>query len=308
MRANATQAPPVMRPIHLPPMKISVSICLALATGMACSTEPGASTSREVVFFVAHPEPGIASIYRMNPDGSDPKRLTSGNFDFYPALSPNGRTLAFTTYRSSPGTAIFLYDIATSTTRELAHPHVWAPSWSADGSAVAFTDCSTGSCSIWSITIGTGDKHLLVDTPAAEPRLSPTSNRLAFTRNRTGSSDIYIQDLGGGTELFVAEGHAPAWSPDGENLVFTTTSDTVAQAGLYTYNVSSKTSQYLLTIHDYSGGRSAWSPTGRHIMFECSGPLDVQLCVLDLVSHDIHLVPGVSDRSEMPVWGIIQQP
>ncbi|HFB52211.1 MAG TPA: hypothetical protein ENJ48_00830 [Anaerolineae bacterium] len=83
---------------------------------------------------VIQPESG-GDFYLINADGSGLRRL-SGGID--PALSPDGKTIAFTRWGHGKLGGVWLYDIATGTERQLLGEMVApkSPAWSPDGSAL----------------------------------------------------------------------------------------------------------------------------------------------------------------------------
>ncbi|MBO4207266.1 VWA domain-containing protein [Micromonospora echinofusca] len=191
------------------------------------------------------------ALYLRRP-GADPLRLVGGPGSVdQPALSPDGRRVAFTSDRAG-NADIWLVGTDGSGLRRLTdHPAAdsW-PTWSPDGTRIAFgstRDDPAGDIHVVPATGGTPVR--VTDGPAADtqPAWSPDGRRLAFTTTRfapaatppvagappAGSTSapraVATVAVGGGpvTRVVTGPGDAsePAWSPDGTRIAFTTTGD-----------------------------------------------------------------------------------
>jgi Tol biopolymer transport system component len=107
------------------------------------------------------------------------------------------------------------------------------PTWSPDGSLVAFSHAGAGSLDIYVMPAGGGEPLRLTDNPTDEthPRWSPDHRLIAFVSDRGADARIYlIPSLGGPERELVstqldpflgrAELGAVPWSPDGQELLF----------------------------------------------------------------------------------------
>lgn len=102
------------------------------------------------------------------------------------------------------------------------------PSWSPDGSRIAFRGGAFPDVDIWLADADGSDPVRLVDHPTADdyPVWSPDGTRLAFVSNRDGVWKLYVIDTDGSAlrELMVTsqleqDPARPAWTPDGEELI-----------------------------------------------------------------------------------------
>ncbi|MEG3191560.1 Tol-Pal system beta propeller repeat protein TolB [Lysobacter sp. D1-1-M9] len=102
-----------------------------------------------------------------------------------------------------------------------------SPSWSPDGSRLAYVSFEGGSSSIYIQNIGSGSRELVARFRGINgaPAFSPDGQRLALTLSRSGNPEIYVMDLGSRalTQLTSHFGidTEPTWSADGNTIYFT---------------------------------------------------------------------------------------
>ncbi|RZA30169.1 MAG: Tol-Pal system beta propeller repeat protein TolB [Lysobacteraceae bacterium] len=102
-----------------------------------------------------------------------------------------------------------------------------SPSWSPDGSKLAYVSFERGNSSIYIQNITTGARELVSSFRGINgaPTFSPDGRRLALTLSRSGNPEIYVMDLGSKqlTQLTNQFGidTEPTWSADGGTVYFT---------------------------------------------------------------------------------------
>jgi TolB protein len=120
----------------------------------------------------------------------------------YPAVSPDGRTLAFSsrgwlwTMPSAGGAATRLTRAAGLDSR---------PAWHPDGRRIAFVRDDTRDTDILEVDLQTGEERALAGGRAAalDPAYSPDGSALYFASAETGDLEIYRLPLAGGEALRV---------------------------------------------------------------------------------------------------------
>jgi Tol biopolymer transport system component/DNA-binding winged helix-turn-helix (wHTH) protein len=185
---------------------------------------------------------------RMGMDSLWPTQVTvSSGLDVFPALSPDGGTLAYATDRSG-GFEIAVRSL-TAGAREIpltadSQQNV-EPAWSRDGQFVAYHSMVRGG--VWIVPALGGVARRVTDF-GSRPAWSPDGRRLAFQSDpladigpsaygaNTRSSTIWVVDIDGGNLRRLTApgrplgGHAsPVWSPDGRSLAFVTYSAAPSQ-------------------------------------------------------------------------------
>jgi TolB protein len=100
------------------------------------------------------------------------------------------------------------------------------PTWSPDGTRIAFESDRTGDWDLYVLELWTGAVTSLTTSGADDryPSWSPDGDRLVFVSDRDGEANLYVIDISSrearrvarvpGKELF------PAWSPDGLEIAF----------------------------------------------------------------------------------------
>ena len=159
----------------------------AVCAGPAQAAFPG--TNGEIVF--ASDRDGDQDIYAMTANGVIQRRLTTAEGDDqYPAWSPDGQQLVFSSQREFPHHKIFKTNADGSAQTRVANTfEALEPSWSRDIARIAFRRDIDGTPQIWSIDAGSGD-GLQQLTHAGEnlnPMWSPTADTIAFASNRDGN-------------------------------------------------------------------------------------------------------------------------
>jgi hypothetical protein len=147
-----------------------------------------------------------------------------------------------------------------------------SPTWSADGTKVAFTSRRNGNYEIYVMSgEGTGVMRLTNDPAVDEwPAWSPDGQKIAFNSARDGNYEVYVMNANGSgqtniTNFSPAFDGEPNWSPDGQSITFTSTRNN-GYAHIYTMR-----SDGLLPIQRTFGSvldwEPNWSPDGQRIAF-----------------------------------------
>jgi len=213
-----------------------------------------------------------------------------------PAVSPDGRYVAFISRRNLFNTNLFVADAETGEiVQELegtrSNPHFdalrfinSAGAWSPDGRRFAFITFADGRNEINTFNVQTGEirTRTAVEDVGAIHNLawSPDGQSIAFSGLEGGLSDLYVYDLEQkSVRQLTNDRYAalqPTWSPDGETLAFTTdrgpngTNFETLEYGEERIGLIDVESRKIRTIRPFSAGMQhnpQFSPDGRSIYF-----------------------------------------
>ena len=167
-----------------------------------------------------------ATLATSSPSGGDVQELAAGivpppSDTTGPVWSPDGREIAIA--NGSTIEVVAADGTATRTIYDEAGDNA-NPSWSHDGTTIAFERLAGGRWSIWLVAPdGTNAREAPVAATANNryPQWSPGDARLAFLSDRGGRYGLYV-GAADGTARQVADAVSPEsparWSPDGSRL------------------------------------------------------------------------------------------
>ncbi|MCC6896006.1 MAG: PD40 domain-containing protein [Anaerolineae bacterium] len=218
-------------------MLLGRQILVPLTRNLVEDNQPAWSPDGSQIAFVSNREGRQYTIYLMEADGRNSRRLTeSVQNNFSPVWSPDSHAIAYVTSRQEFArqiTEILMTDLTSGRTRRISipYPNAISPSWSADSRHIAFTSDrrSPGIRVVYSMDTQTGDTQVLVNDNAVQlnPVWSPDGRYLLYS-TLEGTAGIYLWDTE--TEqsilLYAPQGfnvRNPSWTPDGRAIVYATT-------------------------------------------------------------------------------------
>ncbi|NIA08254.1 MAG: Tol-Pal system beta propeller repeat protein TolB [Nitrospiraceae bacterium] len=211
-------------------------------------------------------------VYTADFDGFNVKRETfDRSITLSPRYSPNGKFLAYTSYRSGRP-CLYVKDIRTGKIRRLTAFSGLniAPAWYPDSRRLAVTLSKDGSPDIYVVNFRGRIKRRLTHGPGinVSPTWSPDGKRLAFVSNRGGSPQIYVMDSQGKSVRRVTyKGNYntdPQWSPRGDRIAYTGRIEGHFQ--IFTISPDGGNPPIQLTCSGNNESPS-WSPDGRQLLF-----------------------------------------
>jgi eukaryotic-like serine/threonine-protein kinase len=173
---------------------------------------------------------GAAGAYLyMKPKPQEPLEmvtLTYSGKDFSPAVSPDGKLIAFRSDRDG-APRIWVKQLAGGNEVVLTSGPDDYPRFSVDGQTIFFIRRQRDVTSLYRIPVlGGEERKLLEDVHSADP--SPDGKRIAFVRWKDADSGVYTAEVNGtGVDLLASiekmQIQFPRWSPDGTRIVATKT-------------------------------------------------------------------------------------
>lgn len=230
------------------------------------------------------------------------------------AWSPAGNVIAYERHDLGKPSAgrIWLYDLSTGETAPLVEDHHTlgqAPTWSPDGSQLAYYNVTSQSIDVMTLT--TGETFQIPSRMGAVGVFSPDGHSMVYPElwqvGRLYVSELWVASLGeNGAGSFTPlvdkpqDDQNPVWSPDGKWIAFgrhnlkNGPSSWLTGQQLVIYEP--ETGQLRQLTHDltYNNTAFAWSPTGEHLLIqrfrlEQDSPTP-ELWLYDLTEGNLQLV------------------
>ena len=251
-------------------LSVAGLLAAALVLGLSAGGARSANVRSGLIAFT-RPD----GVYVMRSDGTGARRViqTEPIDRAGVAWSPDGTKLVVATWKgiwlmdtngrnrvrvaTAGGSPYF---IGEKPSRKLFSPRATnfgSPTWSPDGRSIAFTAFQgVENRDVWVMKADGSDHHRLKKTPFFEGKVdwSPVGGRLVFD---SGSwvSNVYVMKTNGTGLHLLTGGGWPAWSTDGQKIVFSRPN------GLWVMNAAGG-AQVQLTHHTFDGS-PAWSSSGR---------------------------------------------
>ncbi len=256
--------------------------------------EPGIAATR--IAFVREGR-GAKEVYTVEWDGENVRRVTEdGSITLSPAWSPDGRRLAYTSFRNGVA-GLYERDLATGRVRAVSEREGIniTPAYSPDGRTIAFGASMDGNTEL--VTAAAGGRCCERKTQgrrfdSLSPTFSPDGSRIAFVSNRLGRPHLYVMSANGGDARQLTEFAAsaynvsPDWSPRGSRIAFETRVRGVPQLAV----VDVDTREVRLLTSGARHEDPSWAPDGRHLVFSSPDRDGGGIFILDTVTGNIRPV------------------
>ena len=202
-----------------------------------------------------------------------------GRLNYYPAFSPDGHTLLWTSHRSGQGN-LYIQDVDVPDAEAQKLTSEWGSEvreisgcFDTRQNRIFFASTLSGSYQLCQVPAAGSTSLPITQTQHPDrdvhPSLSPDGQTLVFYSNRSGSWDIWTLSVAPnsvpqrltdwpGNELY------PCWSPDGRKVAFQ--SDRNGNADIWLLDLESGNAEPLV-IDPAEETWSAWTPDGRWFFF-----------------------------------------
>jgi TolB protein len=247
-------------------------------------------------------------IYLADYDGANPRRVTANqSLNIAPDWGP-GRLLAYVSYASRYPDIYFLTLDGRPPTRPAGGDeriHNTMPAISPDGSRLAFqsTRDSPGYYDIFIVNRdGTGMRNVTPNTPTSSegaPAWSPSGAQLAFTSDRTGTNQIYILNADGTGVRRITTDRSDAPAWAPQNYLAFARQNGPGH-DIAVYDFATDQTR-ILTNGVGSNKSPSVAPNGRHIAFVTTRWGREQIAVIDLDGHNVRRVTDAGNNT-WPTW------
>jgi|GEM_PF-5233911 len=271
------------------------------------------------------------SIYAISPDNLRSERVipfSNGMGEYNPALSPNGNTILFNTYRYG-GWKLATYDMKSEEVSRVtrASNYFTNGSYSPDGTRMVYEKNigrSTHIC--MADQYGKNEVVLTSDKESRENRIpiwTPDGKSIIYYSERNQVNDIFAINIESRIQKNLTnnkEGNdfAPSISPNGKQIAFF--SDRNGYLDLYVMD-SAGNNQILLTeslqnknntynyftdSNTYWIFKSAWSPDGKQLVFSNVTGNNIDLFTIEKTGDNIKNITNSPQSEYTPSWGRIK--
>lgn len=181
-----------------------------------------------------------------------------------------------------------------------------SPTWSPDGSSIAFTSFLKYYPEIFSIGANGGGLRQLTNNKATNvtPAYSPQGNLIAYASSRAGDTEIYLMRSNGKNVRRVTQtlniDVSPSWSPDGSRLVFA--SERAGNLHLFVTSASGGGASRL-TYTGYQNDQPDWSSDGEKIVFTARDRGAFDIFSMNSDGSLIQRLTRDEGNNESPTWG-----
>lgn len=277
--------------------------------------EPGMAASR--IAFSQVGDDGNQEIFVVDSDGENYRRLTNyGSITMSPAWAPDGRRMAYTSYKSDYP-RIYEIDLATGVETPIeagrTGDHI-TPTYHPNGRELMFSVVGGGRSGIFTFDV---ERNCCLAHVAGgrwddlSPTYSPDGTRVAFNSNRlgTGVPQVYVMPAQGGepnliTPYVYGQGGyytSPSWSPTGNRVAFHGRIEQRGRHQILVADVEARGTRIMRLTSEGNNEDATWAPDGRHLVFAGERSYGFGLFVVDTVTGRIRtLMSGIKPRA--PEW------
>lgn len=293
----------VLAPLIKPPQILIVDIPKLSQNGQRAAFEISEDGHLQIRVMDTH----FNTLYATIPEAED--RL--------PALSPDGRSVAF--WSSRPRISLnqrfqnwhlYILDLNHSAlkqiTSEMAIIPYDSPRWSPDGTWIIVQFWKAGGdAGTFLVDTQTGALQSIrsyVDT-GADLAWSPDSKQIAFRTARDRNPEVYVLNLENSDIQNLthhpAQDFQPVWSPDKKHIAFVSTRDNVG--AIYVMDADGGNVRRLSHI---GGWQPSWSPNGNYLSFISEDDNQYGLYIIRSDGTNLHRVLNVSEVLIFVGWYI----
>ena len=255
---------------------------------------------------------GNKEIFVMDADGVNQRAATAnGSINNFPAWSPDGDSILYTSYRRNNRPMLFLSSrIRGRPGRLLEKVGEDVPQYrgvfSRSGERIAVVMSTNGAADIFTARSDGARLEQLTKNRVIDvsPTWSPDGKRIAFVSDRTGAPQVYVMDSdGSNTQRVTYQGTYntnPAWSPDGQWIAYESRLE--SQFDIWLIDLDGHVNVPLLN-HPRSDEAPTWAPNSRKLAFSSKRRGRADIYVVDVSGENLQRITEGAGNNTSPDWG-----
>lgn len=255
-------------------MALAMSLT-AFIPGTASAQVPSAAGK---IVFTCQNASGLYDVCISNDDGTGRVNLTNspGTYDQEPALSEDGKNIAFVTNRDG-NWEIYTMDHTGGNSKNITNStgDDFGPAWSHDGKFIAFESHRDGNSELYRMRFnGRAQTRLTMDPLVdGQPSFGPGDNEIVFVKTfKNGNQEIFAitkwgYNLRNLTNSPANEG-APTVSPGGGHIAYSSNEFSTGDVMVAQYDGTALSNAVDLTSNSSQDGRPSYSVDGTMIAFD----------------------------------------
>ncbi len=262
------------------------------------------------IVFVSN-KTGFKEIYECDFDGHELRQLTnSHSISLTPALSPDGKYLAYTDF-SSGRPALYIRDLSAGIISTINKSGISIdPGWR-NSREVATTLSFEGDQEIYLIKVDGAISRRLTFSKGIDlsPSFSPDGSKMAYVSDQNGLPQIFIEDLQSGqVNRLTFSGRyntQPSWSPAGDKIAYTTW-ESGGEINIFAIGIDGSGLKQL-TANSGENESPSWSPDGRMIVFTSNRQGSKKMYIMQSTGENQRsLLPSDGEQMQ-PSWSLFCQ-
>ncbi|KAF0134214.1 MAG: fibronectin I domain-containing protein, partial [Candidatus Saganbacteria bacterium] len=197
------------------------------------------------------------------------------------------------------------WKLTISSLTQLTTSDAWdiEPTWSPDGSKIAFSSNRSGDYEIYIMNSDGANYINLTNNPAydGKPKWSPDSTKITFVSDRSGNKDIWTMNSDGSnlkqlTDLTIID-NDPCWSPDSSKIAFS--SNRSGNYNIWEINADGSSIPKKITSGEANDIEPSWSKWGIAFTSDRFGNKEIWMIDENGTQEAFRLT---NDRNYEPCW------
>jgi len=228
--------------------------------------------------------------------------------DFFPAVSPDGRTLAFIRGSEQLARDIYVMSLPDGPVRRITHGCLaMSLAWTEDSASIVFSSSRNGALSLWRVKAIGGDPQRLaaVGDDAYAPAIARHGHRLIYSHGSAMwgifAADLAEKPAAPAVILTSSEQDAaPHISPSGNRIIFQSWRS--GSREIWAAQIDGTNPVQLTDNPGQSAGDPSWSPDGKFIAFDARLDAFAHIYVISAGGGKPRAITSGSYNDVAPAW------